>query len=78
LIKTRFLSSSLLPPDTFRSRKTNVVDGRHERHDTDEDGMPDDYERLYGPSALDASDATGDSDGDGISNRDEYQARTCP
>jgi len=58
--------------------KTIAVVGQHDGHDTDEDGMPDYYERLYGLSTLDASDATGDMDGDGISNRDEYRAGTRP
>ena len=48
--------------------------------DTDKDGMPDDYETLY-PTFLnpnDASDASQDFDGDGMSNLSEYIAGTDP
>ncbi len=40
--------------------------------DSDEDGMPDRWEEAYGLNAFDASDASVDSDGDGVSNFDEF------
>ena len=40
--------------------------------DTDEDGMPDGWEVTYGLEPL-INDASGDLDGDGMSNLDEYQ-----
>lgn len=46
--------------------------------DDDNDQMPDDWETTYGLNPFDASDATGDLDGDGISNRDEYLGGTDP
>ena len=46
--------------------------------DDDNDQMPDDWETLYGLNPLDASDATGDLDGDGILNLDEYLGGTNP
>jgi len=58
--------------------RTIAVVGQHDSHETDQGGMPDYYERHYELSTLDASDATGDLDGDGISTRDEYRAGTRP
>ncbi len=46
--------------------------------DFDGDGMADSWEALYGLNTNNAADAFGDLDGDGMSNRDEYIARTIP
>ncbi|MCO4799765.1 MAG: S8 family serine peptidase, partial [Colwelliaceae bacterium] len=43
-------------------------------NDRDNDGIPDDIEILNGLNHFDASDASGDVDGDGMSNIDEFQA----
>ena len=46
--------------------------------DSDNDGMPDNWEQQYGLNPLDASDATIDSDGDGIANLTEFVNGTDP
>jgi hypothetical protein len=45
--------------------------------DSDGDGMPDDWERLYGLDPF-GDDASEDPDGDGASNIQEYRRRTEP
>ena len=45
--------------------------------DTDNDGMPDDFERTYGLS-ISTPDADGDLDKDGMTNIEEFRAGTLP
>jgi hypothetical protein len=47
-------------------------------NDSDQDGMPDQYESTYGFNAQNASDASIDSDGDGMTNLQEFRAGTNP
>ncbi|MCO6400976.1 MAG: S8 family serine peptidase [Verrucomicrobia bacterium] len=46
--------------------------------DTDLDGMPDGWEMINGLNPIDPSDASGDLDGDGLTNLDEYHYGTDP
>lgn len=46
--------------------------------DSDNDGMPDSWEALFGLNPSDASDAAADADNDGATNLQEHQAGTHP
>jgi hypothetical protein len=46
--------------------------------DTDHDGLPDPWEAAFGLGTNNAADATGDADGDGLTNLQEYNAGTNP
>jgi hypothetical protein len=49
-----------------------------EGDDSDNDGIPDDWETAHGLDPLDAADAAKDSDQDGLNNLAEYYAGTDP
>lgn len=46
--------------------------------DSDQDGIPDSWEIAHGSNPFDPSDRNSDTDGDWVSNRDEYIAGTNP
>lgn len=47
-------------------------------YDTDKDGMPDTWEKLYGFNFRDPTDAALDADGDEFTNLEEFNAKTDP
>ena len=46
--------------------------------DSDNDGLPNDWEKKYGLNSHDPADADLDKDGDGFTNREEFEAKTDP
>ena len=46
--------------------------------DSDDDGMPDQWENVHGFNTADSADAAADADGDGLNNGDEYTYGTDP
>jgi hypothetical protein len=46
--------------------------------DADDDGMPDDYEKVHGLDPRDAADAAVDADGDGYTNIEAFLYRLTP
>ena len=67
-------------PNDANEWSDNDVDGQGDNADLDDDndGMPDEWELLYGFDPLDASDAALDADSDGQSNLNEYTANSDP
>jgi len=59
--------------DTDRDGVGNNADS-----DDDNDGMPDTWETENGLNPLDATDASLDPDGDGLTNLEEYEGDTDP
>ena len=57
---------------------SNVTAAKSHWYDTDEDGMPDQWEGTYGLNPLDSNDSSGDADYDGLSNLQEYLLDTNP
>jgi subtilisin family serine protease len=54
------------------------VTARFSLVDTDNDLLPDDWELAHGLDPFDPTDADHDNDGDGLTNRQEYDAGTDP
>ena len=70
-------SSNRINNDSRPEKTTNDVTGFSTRVDSDNDGMPDDWEQQYFNSPTGAS-PTDDSDGDARSNYDEFVDGTNP
>jgi hypothetical protein len=69
----------------FRDNAAHVVDDTNGvddvyifNRDSDNDGMPDDWEIQFGLNPNDPNDASGDCDGDGVTNLQEYLNGTHP
>jgi len=60
----------------YLAGRTIATIASHQNHDTDNDKIPDYYERLNGLNPLTALDASNDDDQDGLSNLHEYLAGT--
>lgn len=56
----------------------NQTDPVDETTDTDGDGMPDWWEEFYGLDPENATDASGDMDGDNVTNLQEFKDKTSP
>ncbi len=67
------VTSGVLTPDQFDSRPTVGPVA-----DSDNDGMPNDWETKYGLNPNDASDAAKDCNNNGVTNLDEFKANLDP
>ena len=73
-----------------KSKKSGIIDSQKDvggwpelkslpaPHDSDKDGMPDEWEKQYGFDPSDASNSSKDKDGDGYTNIEEYLNGTDP
>ncbi len=64
--------------DTFTYQSETVNETEPDEADTDEDGMPDGWERYHGFDPTNAADASMDYDDDNLDNLDEYIIGTDP
>jgi hypothetical protein len=76
------LAANQFANDPVNWKAATPTPGRDNRppdgDDSDNDGIPDDWETANGLNPLVAGDATEDSDRDGLDNLAEYQAGTDP
>jgi hypothetical protein len=68
----------MAPDDGFTTSGNGGNGGNGDDGDNDDDGMPDDWETMYGLDPNDPSDALDDKDGDGYMNIEEYGWGTDP
>lgn len=60
------------------SPKSSITSTKTWGSDTNFDGLPDDWQRMYWPAPMKIPGPLEDSDGDGATNRDEFLAGTDP
>ena len=74
------LSSASLAPFSIEVGPDTDGDGTPDGIDDDDDGdgMPDSFENANGFDPLDPLDASGDADGDGLSNVEEFEQESNP
>ncbi len=58
--------------------KTRQPEEKKQDLDSDGDGIPDEWEKAHGMNPLDPNDISGDLDGDGYTNLEEFEAQTDP
>jgi hypothetical protein len=75
--ETSFLKLQDRDGDGVANELDDFPDNPDYAYDTDNDQMPDEWERLYGLNLF-VDDSNGDLDGDGISNLDEFIKKTDP
>jgi len=76
----RIYQGALHKEDIILTESDNDDDGTPDSIDLDDDndGIPDSYELALGWDTMDSSDEYNDSDGDGFTDRDEYDAGSNP
>jgi len=74
-LNQKFLDKDL---DLLSDYSEDLLGTYSDDSDTDNDGMPDGWEVIYGLNPTDPSDKYLDSDDDGLTNYDEYQYGTNP
>jgi YD repeat-containing protein len=72
LVHEYTLSSGEVKDHIYFNGKRLATRAVHNNHDSDEDGIPDYFERLHGLPVNDPANALSDSDLDGVTDLDEY------
>lgn len=74
----RFYSAEYAANTGFRPKLSITYEDGTQANDSDNDGMPDDWELANGLNPFDPADADLDNDGDGATNLEEYINGTDP